>query len=179
MADGGGHAANLAVFPLDEFEGEPRVGNFFSNADRWIARGDGGRVVEETRAARERVVVVDGDAAAGEARESFGGREAFDLRPVFAAMSVRRIKEAVVQTRFVGEQKQALGVGVEAAECIDAAREGEVGERAPARAGLGRELREDAVGFVQGEKHGRSNRGNVEERKRRNFPCFRASAFTR
>ena len=155
VADGGGHAADLAIFSLREFEGEPGVGDGFSHADGRVARGDGGSGIEEARATRQGAGVVDRDAAAGEAGESSGGWGAFDLRPVFAAVGVAGIEQPGVETGFVAEEQEAFAVGVEAAERVDAGGEAEVGERAPFRAGLGRELREDAVGFVKREQHGR------------------------
>jgi hypothetical protein len=154
VADGGGHAADLAVFSFDEFEGEPGVGDGFSHADGRDARSDGGSGIEQARAAGQGAVVVDRDAAARETGEGIGGRGAFNLRPVFAAMGVAGIEQPGVEARFVAEEQQALAVGVEAAERIDAGGQAEIGERSPTRAGLGRELREDAVGFVEREQHG-------------------------
>lgn len=69
-------------------------------------------------------------------------------------MGVARIEEAGVETGLVAEEQEALAVGVEAAEGVNAGGQAEVGERAPFGAGLGRELREDAVGFVEREQHG-------------------------
>ena len=154
VADGGGHAADLAVFSFDEFEGEPGVGDGFSHADGRDARSDGGSGIEQARATGQRAIVVDRDAAARETGEGIGGRGAFNLRPVFAAMGVAGIEQPGVEARFVAEEQQALAVGVEAAERIDAGGQAEIGERSPTRAGLGRELREDAVGFVKREQHG-------------------------
>ena len=154
VANGGGHAADLAIFSLREFKGEPGVGDGFSHADGRDARSDDGSGIEEVRAAGQGAVIVDRDAAAGEAGEGIRGRGSFDLRPVFAAVGVAGIEQPGVETGFVAEKEEALAVGVEAAEGVDAGGEGEVGERAPFRAGLGRELREDAVGFVEREQHG-------------------------
>jgi len=154
VADGGGHAADLAVFSFDEFEGEPGVGDGFSHADGRVARGEGGSGIDEARATGQRAVIVDHDTAAGESGEGFGGGRALDLGPVFAAMGVARIEQSGVEAGLVAQEEQALAVGVEATEGVDAGGQGEVGERAPFRAGLGRELREDAVGFVEREQHG-------------------------
>ena len=140
VADGGGHAADLAVFSFDEFEGEPSVGDGFSHADGRVARSDGGCGIEEARAARQGAVLVDRDAAAGEAGEGLRGRGAFDLRPVFAAMGVAGIEQPRVEAGLVAQEQEALAVGVEAAERVDAGGQAEVGERSPTRAGLGREL---------------------------------------
>ena len=154
VANGGGHAADLAIFSLREFEGEPGVGDGFSHADGRDARSDGGSGIEQARATGQRAVVVDRDAAAREAGEGIGGRGAFNLRPVFAAMGVAGIEQPRVETGLVAEEQEALAVGVEAAEGVNAGGQAEIGERAPFRAGLGRELREDAIGFVEREQHG-------------------------
>jgi len=44
------------------------------------------------------------------------------LGPVFAAVGVLGIEEAVVQRGLVAEEKEAFGVGIEATERIDVAR---------------------------------------------------------
>ena len=92
VANGGGHAADLAIFSLREFEGEPGVGDGFSHADGRVARSDGGNGIEEVRAAGQGAVIVDRDAAAGETGEGIRGRGAFDLGPVFAAVGVAGIE---------------------------------------------------------------------------------------
>lgn len=153
MADGGGHATNLTVFPFDQFEREPRVGDALTDADGRSPQVDGRGGLQHAGATRERAVSVDGDAAAGEVSECSRGGLAFDLCPVFAAMGVLGVEEAVVQPRFIAEEKQALGVGIEAAERIDSTGQTEFGEGPPTRSRLGGELREDAVRFVEGEQH--------------------------
>ncbi len=93
--------------------------------------------------------------AGGEAGEVGVGRHAFHQDPVFALVGVAGVEQAGVQPGLVGEQEQAFAVGVEATERIYPHRQarGEVGECFPGGAGLGRELREDAVRFVKGDEH--------------------------
>ena len=122
MTDGRRHAADLAIFTLDEFEREPRVGNVFPKTNRRVARGEGRRGIEQVGATGERAVIVDGEAAAREAGERGGGGDALDLRPIFPAMSVLRIEQAGVETGFVAQQQEALGVGVEATEGVNVFR---------------------------------------------------------
>lgn len=154
MADRCGHTANLAIFSFDEFERDPAIGDVFSKANRRIAGVNGGGGFDPAHVAGQGKVAVDLETAAGEVNEGVVGGDAFDLHPVFSAMGVGRIEEAGVEAGFVAEKEQALGIGIEPAERVDVFWETEIGERAPARAGLGRELREHAVGFVKGEKHG-------------------------
>jgi len=141
MTDGGGHAADLTVFAFDEFEGDPAIGDGFSEADGWVAwrqdvgwlgadgRGDAGGVgflgqdvrrgFEESGLARAGEIVADDDAAF-ELAECFRGGNAFDLDPVFAGVSVAGVEESGDEGGFVGEEEQTFGVGVEAADGVDA-----------------------------------------------------------
>src|SRR2546427_204884 len=107
MTDRRGHAADLAVLALGEFKREPGIGHVFAKSDRWIARGEGGRGVEEAGAAGERAVLIESDAAAREAGEGLGRRDALDLGPVFAAVGVFRIEELGIEAGLVAEQEEA------------------------------------------------------------------------
>lgn len=94
--------------------------------------------------------------AGGEAGEGVGGGDAFDEGPVFAFVGVARIEQAGVEAGLVGKEEEAFAVGVETAERVNAgrqARRAEIGEGFPRGTGLGGELREDAVGFVEGDEH--------------------------
>jgi hypothetical protein len=153
VADGSGHAADLAVFAFGEFEGDPGVGDVFAETDRWIAWREIGRCIEKPGTAGERAVFAERDAAGGEAIDGIGARDAFDLSVVFARVRMAWVEKAIDEGAFVGEEEQAFAIGIEAADGIDARREAELGECAPCGAGLRGELREDAVGFVEGEEH--------------------------
>ena len=132
MADGGGHPADLAIFPLGEFEGKPRVRDVLAVADRWISRRHGRSGVQQPRAARPRAKITEVDPAALEAAQCLPIRHPFDLRPIFAPVRMTRVQEAGVQAGLVAEEQQSLGIGVEPAERVEALRQTEVGERAPA-----------------------------------------------
>ena len=83
------------------------------------------------------------------------------MGPILAAVGVFRIKEFIIKAGFIAEEKQAFGISIEPPERIDSARQSKIGERAPARTRLGSELREDAVGFVNCEKHAMADREAV------------------
>lgn len=153
MADGGGHAAHLAIFPFGELEGEPAIGDSLAKADRWTTRGECGRRIEEACATRQGLEISEVDLAALEARERDGSGNALDLCPILPTVSMLGIKEAGVEAGFVAEEEETLTVGVEPAERINVFGQTEVCEGAPLRAGLGCKLREDAVRFVEGEEH--------------------------
>ena len=119
VADGGGHAADLAVFAPGEGEAEPGVGHVFAEAHGWVAgreiRGD----VEEHDATGRGAVVAESEAAAGELGEGGGGGAAFVEGGVFALVSVAGIEEAGVGAGLGAEEEEPLGIGVEATEGID------------------------------------------------------------
>jgi hypothetical protein len=94
--------------------------------------------------------------AGREPRNGFRGGNAFDLSVIFAGMRASWIKQTLHEGAFVGKEEEPFAVGVEAADRVNAGREIKGSERVPARAGLGRELREDAVRFVKCEEHGGS-----------------------
>ena len=63
VADGGGHAADLAVFAFDEFEADPAVGHAFPKADGRDAGRDFGLGFEQPGATGEGFVALDDKAA--------------------------------------------------------------------------------------------------------------------
>ena len=74
-------------------------------------------------------------------------------------MAFAGVEEAGVPFRFVAEQKQAFTVGVEAADGINLGRESKVRQSGPVRALFWSELRKDAVGLMEGEKHRKKKSG--------------------
>lgn len=174
VSDGGGHAADLSVFAFVEFEGDPAIRHGFAVSDGRVAcgqderglgaEGDGvlggvgpgredlGWWFEETGAAGSGEVVADAHAAF-ELAEGFRGWDAFDLDPVFARVCVARVEDTCGEGGFIGEEEKAFGVGVEAADGVDAGWEPELCEGQLAGV-IGCELGEDAAGFVEGDEHG-------------------------
>ena len=59
MANGGGHFTDLSIFAFDQFQGDPRIGNGFSDSDRRIARRKVGLGIEEPSTAWESLMVAD------------------------------------------------------------------------------------------------------------------------
>jgi hypothetical protein len=62
------------------------------------------------------------------------------------------IEEFGVEAWFVGEKEETFAVAVETAEGVDVFREMEFGQGALSGV-IGRELGEDAEGFIEGEEH--------------------------
>jgi hypothetical protein len=59
MANGGGHFSDLSIFAFDQFKGDPRIGNGFSDSDGRITGRKGGLGIEEPSTAGESVMVAD------------------------------------------------------------------------------------------------------------------------
>ena len=59
MANSGGHFTDLSIFAFDQFKGDPRIGNGFSDTDGRITGWKVGLGIEEPSTAGESVVVAD------------------------------------------------------------------------------------------------------------------------
>ena len=115
---------------------------------------DGWRLLERLGTAGEAFVAFDDDGAAAELGEgSFIGL-ALDEDEVAAAVIEARVEKAIFEGLLVGEQEEAFGVHVEPAQREALGREVVFLESALSFiAGVGVELAEDAVGFVEGDEH--------------------------
>lgn len=99
----------------------------------------------------------------GAAAKFFQGRWiglALDQDEVATAVLEAGIEKTIFEIFFVGEKEKPLGVHVESPERQAAGRKGEFREGPlPLLAGIGIELAQNAVGFVEGEEHGVSRAG--------------------
>ena len=59
MANSGGHFTDLSIFAFDQCEGDPRIGNGFSDSDGRIAGRKFGLGIEEPSTAGESLMVAD------------------------------------------------------------------------------------------------------------------------
>jgi hypothetical protein len=129
MADGCGHAADLAVLALKQLQGNPTGRHGFAEADGRVARGNIRLRLQQPGPAGQGVVFLNNQSLAE--LEQFGlGGDALHLDPVFALVSITGVQQPFVQARFVAEQEQAFGVGIEAANGIDVPGEMEFGQGA-------------------------------------------------
>jgi hypothetical protein len=69
-------------------------------------------------------------------------------------MRVPGVQETGIEGGLVGEQEQALGVGVETAECVDVLWKVKFGQGAPSRARFRGELGKNPIRFMKRKKHG-------------------------
>ncbi len=100
VADGGGHAACLAVFAFDQLEGDPAGGDVFAEANGGIAWRQLRLRFEEPRAAGQGGPLLDDDAAF-ELAQDVRCRDSFDFSPIFPFMGVPRLEQALVQLGFI------------------------------------------------------------------------------
>ena len=151
MAYGGGHAADLAVPAFGQGEGDPAVGNGLAHTD-WgeAGRPDGGWI-EFFRPGGKRAPTLDHHAV-GELAECFRSDKIFHLGVIGAGMAMLRFEQGGDHRRFVGQEKETLGITVEPADRINAGRKSKPGESMLAR-NLRGELRQHVEGFEERDDH--------------------------
>jgi hypothetical protein len=76
-------------------------------------------------------------------------------------MPAPRMEQPLVERRLIAQQQQPLALRIEPPNRIHARRKPKLRQRSMPRA-VGRELREDAVRFVEGEEHGEGRMTNDE-----------------
>ena len=59
MTNSGGHFTDLSIFAFDQFKGDPRIGNSFSDSDGRITGRKVGLGIEEPSTAGQSLVVAD------------------------------------------------------------------------------------------------------------------------
>lgn len=151
MPNGCRHPTDLVIFTFLQFQCDPAILHRLALSDRWIARWDLRLRIQHPYFTRLGIVVADLNPAC-ELLEGVFGRDSLYLRPVPARMSVARMQQLVNEQPFVAQQDQAFTFRIQAADGIDPARKAKFLQRTPLRAVVG-ELRDDAVGFVESDKH--------------------------
>jgi len=127
VADGGGHAADLAVSAFDEFEGDPAIGDGLTHPDGRGPWGDVRLRFQEPGTAWEGRAALDDDTLA-ELVDGFGVGYSFDLDPVPAGMGMSGLEQSLIPMGFIAEEEETLGIGVQSSDGVDAGRELEFGE---------------------------------------------------
>ena len=93
MADGGGHAADLAVLAFEQFQGDPAGGHGLAEADGRVARGNLRLRIEDPGAAGQGLAALK-DESLAELEQGVRRGDAFDLDPVFALVGVARVEQS-------------------------------------------------------------------------------------
>ena len=147
-----GHATHLAVLSLHQFQGNPPGGHGFSKADGGSSRRDG-RLRLQTPGPAGKRFSSDHHNPPLEFGQGGGRRNALDLHPVLTLMRSSRVKQTLVQVPFIAQQKQTLGVRVQAADGINVPGKSKLRQRAVRRA-IRRELGQNPERFVERQEHG-------------------------
>ena len=163
MARRGRHSPHLPVLPLEYRQFDPRRRDVLPEPDR---NGPGREIrirVEESYRGRPEWVSVEDESPPGKSPERRCVRNSFHLDKIRAGMSEDRFQEPPREGPVVRQDEKAFAVGVEPADRIDIRRKrAEIAQRAVLpRVRPGRELRQDAEGFVEDESHRLMHWSNV------------------
>ena len=163
MARRGRHSPHLPVLPLEYRQFDPRRRDVLPEPDR---NGPGREIrlrVEESHHGWPECVPVQDKRSLGKPPECRWFGNSFHLDTIRAGMTEDRVQEPSREGPVVRQDEKAFAVGVEPADRIDIRRKrGEIAQRAVLpRVRPGRELRQDAEGFVEDECHGLMHWSNV------------------
>ena len=143
------HAPHLPVTPLAQAQLDPEIPHIFSKAHRRIARWKFRLGIQKPGPRRQRGLAVKHDTIAQLPQSRFV-RQALHKHMVGFFHMVRRREQTRVPTRLVREQQQPLGVRIQTPNRINPLRKSKLRQRT-VRAAIRRELREHAIGFVEGQ----------------------------
>src|SRR5262249_55187386 len=118
MADGGGHAPDLAVAAFDENQFQPRSGNIFAEANGRFARRQIGLFRQQSHLRRARVISLNAYALPKPLKRPLIGNALY-LRPIGAGMAKFRIGEPMLEPAIIGQKKQPFTVAVQPPHRID------------------------------------------------------------
>jgi hypothetical protein len=133
QADSRRHAPDLSVAPLREDEGDPVIRDGLAETDGRIAWRIGRRRIEKPGEAGQGGASLNEETAAERGECGLVGAS-LDLGMVGAGMGTAGSEQAGVPGRFIAQEEEALGVGVEPPDRIDMRREAERGQRIIRRA---------------------------------------------
>ena len=149
MPDGGSHSADLAVAALAEAEFDPEILDRFANTNWRMSRRKGGLRIEQASFCGEGFAAFNENAGAQRA-QSFFIRQTLNEDEIGFRDMVLGVEQSFVPLRLVGQKKQSLRVGIQAADRVDISGKVEIRQGAVGTA-IRRELRKNAEGFVEGE----------------------------
>lgn len=108
MADGGGHASDLAVFPFGERQRNPGIRNLGADPDGWSSRGDRRWWSQYGGLSREAPMSLYFKASIGEAMERLRRGNSFDLSIVGLGLFRSRVEQAIDKRFFIAQQKETF-----------------------------------------------------------------------
>ena len=143
------HAPHLPVPPFTQAQLDPEILHIFSKTNRRVTRRKFGLRFQKSGTRRQRGLTVKHDAIAKLPQSRFV-RQALDKHMISFFHMVGGREQTLIPTRFIGEQQQSLGVGIQPPDGIHALRKSKLRQRT-VRAAIWRELREHAIGFMKSE----------------------------
>ena len=143
------HAPHLSVPPLAQAQLDPEILHIFAKPHRRIARWKFRLGIQKPAPRRKRGLAVKHDAVAQLPQNRFV-RQALHKDMVGFLHMVRGREQTLIPTRLVREQQQSLGVRIQTPNRINPLRKSKLRQRT-VRAAIRRELREHAIGFVEGQ----------------------------
>ena len=149
MPDRSSHAPHLPIPPLAQAQLDPEILHIFSKTNRRIARRKFRLGIQKSGTRRQRGLPVKHDAIAKLPQRRFV-RQALDKHMVGFFHMIGGREQTLIPTRLVREQKQSLRVRIQTPNRINPLRKSKLRQRS-IRAAIRSELREHAVGFVEGE----------------------------
>jgi len=168
MSNCRGHFADLPVFAFDQLKRDPAIGNTLAKTNGRVARryhcrpsehlwkeigiGKDGLRLNQPGPARQGFTTLDHDAVF-KSLQFFWRRNPFNLNPILTLMSAAGMQEFLVQVRFIAQQEQPFGIGIEAADGPDIFRKTELCKGAVFRAVTGK-LRQHTERLVKCENQG-------------------------
>jgi hypothetical protein len=153
MADGCRHAPHLTIFAFNQFQPNPAIRHAFAEADGWIARRNYWLRFQNPCAAGQGFPALNRNAAF-QFLQTFRRGNVFNLCPILALVCVARMQQAFVPCRFIAQEQQTFGIGIEPANGINIFRKIKFRQRAVGRVVIS-ELRKHAERFVERNKHDR------------------------
>lgn len=145
------HAPDLSVAPLREDEGDPVIRDGLAETYGRIPWRIGRRRIEKPGETGQGGASLNEEAAAERGKGGLVGAS-LDLGMVGAGMGTAGTEEAAGPGRFIAQEEESLGVGVEPPDRIDMRREAERGQRI-IRGAVRGEGGQDAERFVKCDQH--------------------------
>jgi hypothetical protein len=112
VANGGGHAAHLAVFAFAEFKTEPGIDDAFTIANGRVTIRDRGSLLEKFGAAWKTSMPFYDDAPAAKLFKRSRPGFPFHEDEITTAVFEARIEETIFQGFLISEKEEAFGIHV-------------------------------------------------------------------
>jgi hypothetical protein len=155
IAGGSGHAAHLAVLSFPEFEADPGVDDFLTDAHGRVAVGNVRCSFQAPGPAGKAAMPFDDDGSAAQFFHRVFIGFSLDQDKVASTVFVAGVEQLVFKRLFIGKKEESLRIHIEPPKRETFRRKTKILERALVLlTGVRVELAEDSVGFVERDEHG-------------------------